>query len=189
MSQSSDEPDTCPPLKCYADEVACPNQPKCIPRSVLCDGLVDCAGGWDEANCTAQTLTCLPQQFTCKHGPSCIPSNWVCDKDSDCDDGEGERNCDGINTKLNVSTETPLPAEMDVKECSTQEFNCYLGSDECVTSSSRCACLRLTILNSIVFKTGAIVNSTAHLARTKKGVMNPAAELCSSVRMSCALST
>lgn len=97
----SDEPESCPPVNCGAEEFRCADGRQCIPQSMHCDGGHDCRDGSDEPkNCSSQDhlLRCLASQFYCPRSKLCIPQVWVCDEDKDCEFGEDEDNCYSIRS-------------------------------------------------------------------------------------------
>ena len=53
----------------------------------VCDGLVDCEGGQDEAGCGLPR--CEEGELACLKG-RCIPGEWKCDGRPDCSQGEDE---------------------------------------------------------------------------------------------------
>lgn len=66
---------------CSSSEFLCvnnvPPSRRCIPRSWVCDGDMDCADGYDERqNCTRGS--CSENDFTCSNG-QCVPGSyrWV----------------------------------------------------------------------------------------------------------------
>lgn len=61
----------------------------------VCDGIVDCASGEDERNCTS-----LPSRYICNVSDTLLTSFHVCDYNADCPDKSDEQFC-GIylNTK------------------------------------------------------------------------------------------
>jgi hypothetical protein len=79
------------------DGFAC-NDGLCIDAHWQCDGIVDCAGGEDEAGCPGGddggdgADGC--DGFQCNDG-KCISPNWVCDDIVDCAGGEDEAGCGG----------------------------------------------------------------------------------------------
>ena len=80
---TTDIPETCPgSVECYG---------VCLPRHQLCDSLLHCPGGEDEADC--QDRTCLSSEFSCPGG-RCLPPQLRCDGRPDCAGGEDEAGCD-----------------------------------------------------------------------------------------------
>eukprot|EP00118_Oscarella_pearsei_P023716 m.287138 g.287138 ORF g.287138 m.287138 type:complete len:236 (+) comp40702_c0_seq1:227-934(+) len=97
---------------------SCPAQGrKCVSRSFVCDGDLDCDKGEDEHYCD---VDCDKNgMFRCKIGHPCIPNQWTCDGANDCVDGSDE------NVTLCGTT------------CNAPEkFLCSSG--QCIASSSVC---------------------------------------------------
>uniref|UniRef100_A0A0M3JIY7 Very low-density lipoprotein receptor n=1 Tax=Anisakis simplex TaxID=6269 RepID=A0A0M3JIY7_ANISI len=71
------------------------NPARCIPRSWVCDGDLDCRDGSDEKGCG--DIKCENDQFKCKewkgHAAMCIPISWKCDGQNDCVDMSDEAGC------------------------------------------------------------------------------------------------
>ena len=61
-----------------------------IPRGYVCDGKIDCPGGFDEINCMSHK--CF-QLFHCSSTSQCIFVVDVCDGVKDCVNGDDEFNC------------------------------------------------------------------------------------------------
>lgn len=62
-----------------------------MPALWKCDGLEQCANGFDESNCPD---TCTNDEYFCVGQRKCIPEAWRCDGTADCSGGEDERLCD-----------------------------------------------------------------------------------------------
>jgi len=93
------------------------NGPKCVHRSMVCDGNPDCGDGLDEADCDCKA----PGMTMCKQADAlgrkkCYSEAQRCDGIRDCPDGEDESNCES---------------------CKNGAFHCY-RSKMCVTSDKRC---------------------------------------------------
>ena len=62
--------------------------------SQVCDGVLDCLGGEDEAdalNCDVEA-TCAAGFFQCEGG-ECLPGSLRCDHTADCARADDEENC------------------------------------------------------------------------------------------------
>ncbi|XP_049769267.1 sortilin-related receptor-like [Schistocerca cancellata] len=111
----------------------------CVLQAWVCDGVPDCRGGEDEANCGSSKRSCGPDQFTCQYDGNCVPLAQVCDGHQQCPDGSDEWNCQAA-----TSPKPPIAPPMcapgffpcDLLHCVplTQRCdgsqNCYDGSDE-----------------------------------------------------------
>merc|ERR1719264_1622459 len=63
---------------------------RCLATHQVCDSLVDCENGEDEAECGFPS--CREDEFSCLKG-RCIPDAWKCDGKPDCSEGEDEVAC------------------------------------------------------------------------------------------------
>ena len=63
----------------------------CIPMGYVCDGKIDCPGGFDEINCMNHSCIGL---FHCFSTSQCIFVADVCDGVKDCVNGDDEFNCE-----------------------------------------------------------------------------------------------
>ncbi|KAF7996443.1 hypothetical protein HCN44_002075 [Aphidius gifuensis] len=86
---------------CKGDKFFKCNNERCVDRSMICDGVNDCADNSDESNCIDDKVnsmfidkSCKIQgQFHCKNG-NCISNEKVCNRVDDCFDGSDEfENC------------------------------------------------------------------------------------------------
>ncbi|XP_030622983.1 uncharacterized protein LOC115806430 [Chanos chanos] len=89
----------------------CPNK-VCLPKSSVCDGVIDCRDRSDELNCTRAFLFmyvrltlsyavhkgCSPTAFKCANGKCVNKMNPECDGVKDCRDGSDELRC-GCGTR------------------------------------------------------------------------------------------
>ncbi|CAD5208729.1 unnamed protein product [Bursaphelenchus xylophilus] len=102
----------------------------CIGRSQWCDGLVNCPGQEDEANCGPKAKLkhgCRPHDFLCSSG-DCIPTGRICDEIRDCSDGSDEDICESVKSAKAPSSAT---------SCGPFTFHCT-KSDTCVDSQKKC---------------------------------------------------
>ncbi|XP_071498786.1 uncharacterized protein [Diadema antillarum] len=74
------------PIEVFPECFTCGTGQRCLPRSWVCDGDLDCENGEDERNCRCDS------GFQCSSGV-CINSNYQCDGVHDCESGEDEENC------------------------------------------------------------------------------------------------
>ncbi|XP_035663952.1 low-density lipoprotein receptor-related protein 2-like isoform X2 [Branchiostoma floridae] len=70
----------CPPNYYHCD--------RCIPGTLVCDGVPDCMDFSDEIGC----IYACSNEFRCGNG-LCKPTSWVCDGEDDCGDNTDEMNC------------------------------------------------------------------------------------------------
>ncbi|KAI4894139.1 hypothetical protein NFI96_011323 [Prochilodus magdalenae] len=77
----------------------CPNK-ICLPKSAMCDGIIDCKDRSDELNCTrAFHKGCSPTSYKCANGKCINKVNPECDGIKDCKDGSDELRCAGCGTR------------------------------------------------------------------------------------------
>nr|XP_046910125.1 low-density lipoprotein receptor-related protein 5-like [Dermatophagoides farinae] len=105
---TSDEMD-CP--ICATNQTICYNHDNlfCLEKRQLCDGINDCAGGFDEICCNHE------YEFRCNSN-NCITKQQLCDGKQDCLDGEDEHSdrCHDLANNMNnignkISTSNPIP--------------------------------------------------------------------------------
>ncbi|KAM9436744.1 suppressor of tumorigenicity 14 protein homolog isoform 1-T1 [Clarias gariepinus] len=75
--------------KCYH---MCSNK-ICLPKSSVCDGVLDCKDRSDELNCTRAFKGCSPTSYKCANGKCIAKVNPECDGIKDCKDGSDELRC------------------------------------------------------------------------------------------------
>lgn len=83
------------PFRCEADQHMCGgSNPRCIPRSFVCDGLGDCDDGSDEFESVCGTFppSCPEGLFACSNG-QCVRTDAKCNGVDDCSDGSDEVDC------------------------------------------------------------------------------------------------
>ncbi|XP_012532761.2 vitellogenin receptor [Monomorium pharaonis] len=106
--------------ECSPTEFTC-NNGACIPKSLVCDGEIDCNNGEDE-KCHSNTTLCESGQFQCASG-GCITKSLKCDGTVDCYDGSDEKHClENVNYLTN---------------CTSNEYRC-LNSNICVPKKVKC---------------------------------------------------
>ena len=117
----------------------------------MCDSLLDCEDGQDEAECGALPA-CSQDEFACLKG-RCIPTSWKCDGTPDCSGGEDEVACAGFCSdeeflcgegrcipKVNTCDGTPdcgLGEDEEGCTCRATDFQCQFGGG-CVDEVLRC---------------------------------------------------
>ncbi|KAB7498327.1 hypothetical protein Anas_05691, partial [Armadillidium nasatum] len=74
---------------CLSGEVSCLVDCSCIKTGQICDGIIDCPGGYDEAHCARHLCQ---GRFGCRNGV-CIRHELTCDGVDDCGDGSDEFMC------------------------------------------------------------------------------------------------
>ncbi|XP_054848150.1 MAM and LDL-receptor class A domain-containing protein 1 isoform X2 [Eublepharis macularius] len=111
------------PPTCHSDQFTCIYVKQCVPLSVKCDQMEDCADGSDEMACPTEQPTtetprsCKETEFQCAN-QMCIPSLLRCDGVTDCELNEDEANC-------------------PVKDCFNGSLLCP-STNSCIPVSQRC---------------------------------------------------
>ena len=87
-------------LSIFQEEFLCPRSERCIPRTWLCDGDLDCAPdarppSEDEAPDLCSRKKCGRGEFQCLSG-QCVPRHFYCDGDADCADKSDEASCNYV---------------------------------------------------------------------------------------------
>ncbi|RZB41729.1 basement membrane-specific heparan sulfate proteoglycan core protein, partial [Asbolus verrucosus] len=123
-------PPTPQPVTCSPGYQPCYSGDRCILRSQLCDGRVDCNDMSDETNCPSTSDGgCTRGQFRCENGP-CIGEQLRCDGKVDCPrDSSDELDCPftgpprypGPSDGLNLKT---YPNAQEIKENREVVFQC-----------------------------------------------------------------
>ncbi|XP_052813493.1 low-density lipoprotein receptor-related protein 2-like [Mya arenaria] len=109
----SDEPKTCPAVKCSPGQYPCRNG-KCVYDFQVCDTVDNCGDHSDEEGC--EDHTCKSWEFQC-HNHKCIPDGWKCDEADDCGDNSDEKSC-------------------RKRKCEDDKFSCDNG--RCIPLSYQC---------------------------------------------------
>ncbi|GAU92925.1 hypothetical protein RvY_04939-2 [Ramazzottius varieornatus] len=79
---------------------------KCLQSIQVCDGILNCLDGQDEANCVSRndTVSCYEWNFECSNG-RCVDIHKRCNSINDCGDNSDEMFCQSA-----MSTQMPLKA-------------------------------------------------------------------------------
>lgn len=107
------------------------DQTRCLPKTWICDGYLDCEDTTDEQNCDH----CPPGDYYCGK-EVCLKNSSVCDGNKDCEDGRDERQCLRLNQSSNMESEGKL-------EIYSRESNSWLpvcGTDWDSSDMSYKAC-------------------------------------------------
>lgn len=137
----SDEPSSCSSqdhlVKCLSSQFYCPRSKMCIPQAWVCDEDKDCEFGEDEDNCYSVKSTCPRNYIRCAGHPDCIPKLSLC-KDggmADCASIPDAQLCANLNKTNSAST---APETLEPRDsCTSSQYTCYLGTNECVPLSKR----------------------------------------------------
>ncbi|RWS22819.1 atrial natriuretic peptide-converting enzyme-like protein, partial [Leptotrombidium deliense] len=89
---------------CSSDGFRC-DRVRCIPKSWVCDGYLDCQDSSDEHNCS----NCTSHQFYCGKDV-CIEQDDICDGIKDCPDGRDEKQCLRLRKSMGEIGEGKLEA-------------------------------------------------------------------------------
>ena len=120
---------------CSLSQFFCKESSLCIPMTWTCDKDVDCPHGEDEredycnSTMARSAATCPPRHIRCPPHMDCIPRMTLCNGITECELATEKELCDKLNQTVPEPVEEP--------ECSSKQFNCYMGSNECVSLSSK----------------------------------------------------
>lgn len=80
-------------MSCGIHAFRCKNR-RCVPKSLVCDGVDNCGDGSDEAFCSKNLSKCHPiTEFQCERDTFCISKQFRCDGEPNCSDDSDEINC------------------------------------------------------------------------------------------------
>lgn len=100
----------------------------------LCDKQSDCVHGEDEdpAFCSSNALSlkCPPGFIRCPGQMDCIAKSVLCGDDDKCTSSTDQELCALLN---DVHAEIVIAP----KSCGRDEFTCYMGSNDCISLSSK----------------------------------------------------
>lgn len=117
----------CSPLQFY-----CVQSRLCIPLTWVCDRDTDCEHGEDEVETYCATVgrkPCPANHVRCPPRNDCIPRMALCNSIAECEHGTDQELCANLNA--------PTTDEPEKDDCSSSQYTCYLGSDECIPMASR----------------------------------------------------
>ncbi|XP_070174426.1 G-protein coupled receptor GRL101-like [Littorina saxatilis] len=84
-------PATDPSRVCPGTHFLCPHDGYCLPLLFRCNGLYDCPGREDEADCDGYTC---PGFYRCRATSVCLPPSQLCDGRAHCPQHDDELMCD-----------------------------------------------------------------------------------------------
>ena len=140
----SDEPSDCSTqvrddsAHCAASQFYCSLSRLCIPQVWVCDEDRDCEHGEDEGDCYSAIITCPLNYVLCPSHYDCVPRLSLCSDGAmaDCASLSDAQLCANLNKT--GSGLDPTSAFLQPKEsCDSNQFTCYLGTDECIPMSER----------------------------------------------------
>ncbi len=118
---------------CSSMQFYCAQSRLCTPLTWVCDREADCEHGEDEEEGYCSTAgrkpTCPTNYLRCPPRTDCMPRMALCNSVAECEHGTDE--------ELFVKLNPPTSVTPEKEECSSQQYNCYMGSNECIPRSSR----------------------------------------------------
>lgn len=116
-------------ITCFIDGIQCNAGLLCLEWRQICDGIMQCEDGIDEANChVLEFYRCASNEFQCHNG-MCIPEEFLFDGMLDCMDKSDEQD---IWSTVSHFASCPRKSKYDCDEhlCRKNEFSC--GDGQCV---------------------------------------------------------
>lgn len=102
-----------------------------------CDGVLDCANGFDENNTTCNRMPQIHSfscpyinQFKCRRTDQCIREAFKCDGQMDCYDGSDEENCPELKCSVEQFRCNDSSKCIPLKFVCDSHTDCPDGSDE-----------------------------------------------------------
>jgi hypothetical protein len=119
---------------CSSTQFYCSHSHICIPLTWVCDKDSDCQHGEDEDSSVCDSVVnkppCPLNYLRCPQRPDCMPRMALCNSIAECEHGTDAELCAKLNDSF-VETETEKP------DCLSSQYNCFLGSNECIPIASR----------------------------------------------------
>ena len=116
-------------VTCLVDGIRCNIGLLCLEWRQVCDGIVQCEDGIDEADChILEFHRCASNEFQCRNG-MCIPQEFLFDGTLDCIDKSDEQERDTIFDYIRTCSTKPK-YDCDEQLCKKSEFAC--GDGQCI---------------------------------------------------------
>ena len=114
---------------CLVDSIECNAGLLCLEWRQVCDGIVHCDNGVDEAGCSLlEFQKCEFNEFQCRNS-MCIPVEFLFDGVPDCMDSSDEQELRKIRDLFSTCP-TKSTWECDERLCRKDEFSC--GDGQCI---------------------------------------------------------
>jgi hypothetical protein len=119
---------------CSSEQFYCSNTRLCIPLTWVCDKDSDCEQGEDEDSAICDGLEqksiCPLNYLRCPQRPDCMPRMALCNSIAECEHGTDAKLCAKLNDPF-------IDKEVEKPDCSSSQYHCFLGSNECIPIASR----------------------------------------------------
>jgi hypothetical protein len=116
-------------IVCFVDGIQCNIGLLCLEWRQVCDGIMQCEDGIDEANChMLEFHRCASNEFQCHNG-MCIPQEFLFDGTLDCMDKSDEQETEVIFSYI-ITCPTKSKYDCDEQSCKKNEFAC--GDGQCI---------------------------------------------------------
>jgi len=114
---------------CLVDSVECNAGLLCLEWRQVCDGIVNCDNGADEAGCDVlEFQKCASDEFQCRNS-MCIPTEFLFDGAIDCMDSSDEQELTKIRESFSTCSVKPT-MDCDERLCRKDQFSC--GDGQCI---------------------------------------------------------
>jgi hypothetical protein len=142
----SDEPSNCSAqTRCSSSQFHCKQSRLCIPQIWVCDNDADCEHAEDEQDCYDTHSKCPDNYIRCPSHADCLPRISLCSDGgmAGCQlltDAQLCANAARNNSRDGRTSQDQVPVPPPEETCPSNQFTCFLGTNECIPISQKCNC-------------------------------------------------